>query len=406
MLRFRLDYLVSIVGSLVLRRPSFLLGCIGWSLWRSDLRLGGSGAFLWRWSARRRGLWGSLLLCSAGSTRWSLALGRLRGLRRLRILFRCWLRLWLLLCRVCRHALGGAWLLRLLLVCGRLGISRLGFLWLCRLRGSLLRAGRRGWLGCLLRFLGAGASLLCGLYRVFLRGLGDRLRGRLRGITAGRRSLWGGLRRGSTKACTAARSLNRFVRFALWLLVLSGRVWLLFNSCFGGGFCLVLLCGGWLGGRTLGCRLGLRRLGCRRWRGGLRLLRLCGSGLACLGIFGAGASGALSCGLGGRLRILRLRSSWLGFGSLCRLRRGGFARRSLLSLLRGLAVLSGAILGLALRLGGLSTRGGFGASRFLGRRILLIRGLGRTGRASFGLYWLVDRCAWFVRTPRFLLPQQ
>ena len=52
LLRFRLDYLVSIVGSLVLRRPSFLLGCIGCSLGRGHLRLGGSGAFLWRWSAR------------------------------------------------------------------------------------------------------------------------------------------------------------------------------------------------------------------------------------------------------------------------------------------------------------------------------------------------------------------
>ena len=406
LLRFRLDYLVSIVGSLVLRRPSFLLGCIGCSLWRSYLRLGGSGAFLWRWSARRRGLWGSLPLCSAGSTRWSLALGRSRGLRRLRILLWRWLRLWLLLCRVCRHALGGAWLLRLLLVCGRLGISRLGFLWLCRLRGSLLRAGRRGRLGCLLRFIGAGASLLCWLYRAFLRGLGDRLRGQLRGITAGRRSLWGVLRRGGAKACAAAWSLNRFVRFALWLLVLSGGVLLLFNSRFGGGFCLVLLCSGWLGGRTLGCRLGLWRLGCRRWRGGLSLLLFCGSGLACLGFFGAGPSSAFSCGLGGRLRIFRLGSSRLGFGCLCRLRRSGLAPGCLFGLVLGLAVLIGAVLGLALRLGGLCTRGGFGVGRFLGRRILVIRGLGRTGRASFGRYWLIDRCAWFVRTPRFLLPQQ
>ena len=237
------------------------------------------------------------MLCSVGSTRGSLVFGRLRGLRRLRLLHRRWLRLWGLFCRVCRDLLGGAWLLRLLLVCGRLGISRLGFLRLCRLRGSLLRVGRRGWLGCLLRFLGAGASLLCGLYRAFLRGLGDRLRGRLRGSTAGRRGLWGVLRGGGAKACAAARSLNRFVRFALWLLVLSGRVLLLFNSCFGGGFCLVLLCGGWLGGRTLGCRLGLWRLGCRRWRGGLSLLRFCGSGLACLGFFGAGASGVLSLSL-------------------------------------------------------------------------------------------------------------
>ena len=69
LLRFRLDYLVSIVGSLVLRRPSFLLRRIRCSLWRSRLRLGGSGALLWRWSARGRDLWGSLLLCSAGSTR-------------------------------------------------------------------------------------------------------------------------------------------------------------------------------------------------------------------------------------------------------------------------------------------------------------------------------------------------
>ena len=294
----------------------------------------------------------------------------------------------------------------MLLAGGRLRISRLGFLRLGRLRGSLLRAGRRRWFGCLLRLLGSGLSLRCGLYRVFLRGLGDRLRGRLRGITAGRWSLWGGLRRGSTKACTAARSLNRFVRFALRLLVLSGGVLLLFSSCFGGGLCLVLLCGGWLSGRFLGCRLGFRRLGGRRWRGRLRLLRLCGSGLACLWLFGAGVSGVLSRGLGGRLRILRLSSSRLGFGSLCRLRRGGLARRSLLSLLRGLAVLIGAVLGLALRLGGLCTRGGFGVGRFLGRRILFIRGLSRTGRASFGLYWLIDRCAWFVRTPRFLLPQQ
>ena len=292
--------------------------------------------------------------------------------------------------------------MRLLLAGGRLGLSRLGFLRLCRLRRSLLRAGRRGRLGRLLRLLGSGLSLLCGLYRAFLR----RLRDRLRGITAGRRSLWGGLRRGSTKACTAARSLNRFVRFALWLLVLSRRVLLLLNSCFGSGLCLALLCGGWLSGRFLGCRLGLRRLGRRRLRGGLSLLRLCGSGLACLGIFGAGASGALSCGLGGRLCIFRFRSSRLGFGSLCRLRRSGLARGCLLSLVLRLAVLSGTVLGLALRLGGLCTRGGFGVGRFLGRRILFIRGLGRTGRASFGLYWLIDRCAWFVRTPRFLLPQQ
>ena len=326
-----------------------------------------------------------------------MALGRLRGLRRLRTLHRRWLRLWLLFCRVCRDLLGGAWLLRWLLVRGWLGISRLGFLRLCRLRGSLLRAGRRGWLGCLLRFLGAGASLLCGLYRAFLRRLGDRLRGRLRGSTAGRRGLWGVLRGGGAEACAAARSLNRFVRFALWLLVLSGRVLLLFNSCFGGGFCLGFLCRGWLGSRFLGCR---------RWRGGLRLLRFCGSGLACLWFFGAGASGVLSRGLGGRLCIFRFRSSRLGFGSLCRLRRSGLARGCLLSLVLRLAVLSGTVLGLALRLGGLCTRGGFGVGRFLGRRILFIRGLGRTGRASFGLYWLIDRCAWFVRTPRFLLPQQ
>ena len=312
----------------------------------------------------------------------------------------------MLLCRVCRHALGGTWVLRLLLAGGRLGFSRLGFLRLCRLRGSLLRAGRRGRLGRLLRLLGSGLSLRCGLYRAFLRGLGVRLRGRLRGSTAGRRSLWGGLRRGGAKACAAAWSLNRFVCFALWLLVLSRRVLLLFNSCFGGGFCLVLLCGGWLGGRTLGCRLGHWRLGCRRWRGGLSLLRFCGSGLACLGFFSAGLSSVLSRGLGGRLRTFRLRSSRLGFGSLCSLCRGGLARRCLFSLVLGLAVLSGAVLGLALRLGGLGTRGGFGVGRVLARRILVFRGLGRTGRASFGRYWLIDRCAWFVRTPRFLLPQQ
>ena len=69
LLRFRPDYLVSFVGSLVLRRPSFLLRRIRCSLWRSYLRLGGSGALLWRWSARGRGRWSSLLLCSAGSTR-------------------------------------------------------------------------------------------------------------------------------------------------------------------------------------------------------------------------------------------------------------------------------------------------------------------------------------------------
>ena len=69
LLRFWLDYLVSIVGSLVLRRPSFLLRRISCSLWRSRLWLGGSGALLWRWSARGRGRWGGLLLCSAGSTR-------------------------------------------------------------------------------------------------------------------------------------------------------------------------------------------------------------------------------------------------------------------------------------------------------------------------------------------------
>ena len=359
-------------------------------LWRRGLCL--LALFLWLWFVLallgrfHRLLFGlSLFVCFCGRLfgRWrfwllwgGVLVGSARRARRN-------LRLVLRLCFVCLRRLLRAWFVNLLWLAGILRRDS----WL-----RLLRLGRGGGGFCLSRPLRGEIGLLRCLFRARLGVLHPRLRCWLGGSGTCRCGIAGGLRRSCAKACTTPRSLDRFVWFTLWLLFLCTRLWLLLGL------------GVWravrflrLSSRSLAIgRFARRRFGCGRLLCGLSLLRFRRIILVGACFHGAWARVFLLRRLGGGLWTSALGGSRLRPRSRCRLGRRRLGGGCLLYSVFRLDILARASLWVALRRGGLRTSSRICAVGFLGVGILRSWGLSRTSRASFGLYWLIDRRAWFI----------